>query len=184
MIGARREKVFGPGRYVPLDRNAKCRIAAYARAWSARNRQPGSTQGADHPRLPGRAAGPAVGLPQRPHRLLLSVLPAHRREGGLCQEHGCRGAEALEWADVLTPISSMMSCEERQRMRARKLHSGGVPWLGAITRSFDCRCCCRGLGPGPLSRVALDFMDAPGEDFIRKRWSATHCERLRRDRRP
>jgi hypothetical protein len=36
----RREKVFGPGRAVPLDRNAKGRIAVYARAWSARNRQP------------------------------------------------------------------------------------------------------------------------------------------------
>ncbi len=30
----RREKVFGPGHAVPLDRNAKVRIAAYARAWS------------------------------------------------------------------------------------------------------------------------------------------------------
>ena len=35
----RREKVFGPGRAVPFDRNAEARIAAYARAWSARNRQ-------------------------------------------------------------------------------------------------------------------------------------------------
>jgi len=39
MISARRQKVFGAGHAVPLDRNAKCRIAAYARAWSARNRQ-------------------------------------------------------------------------------------------------------------------------------------------------
>ena len=39
-----REKVFGPGRAVPLDRNAKARIAAYARAWSARNRQQRSTK--------------------------------------------------------------------------------------------------------------------------------------------
>ena len=31
----RREKVFGPGRAVPLDRNAKARIAAYARACTA-----------------------------------------------------------------------------------------------------------------------------------------------------
>jgi hypothetical protein len=30
----RREKVFGPGRAMPLDRNAKARIAAYADAWS------------------------------------------------------------------------------------------------------------------------------------------------------
>src|SRR5689334_19368999 len=39
LIRRRREKVFGPGRAVPLDRNAKARIAAYARAWSARHRQ-------------------------------------------------------------------------------------------------------------------------------------------------
>jgi hypothetical protein len=37
---AHREKVFGPGRAVPLDGNAKARIAAYAKAWSARNKQP------------------------------------------------------------------------------------------------------------------------------------------------
>jgi hypothetical protein len=36
-----REKVFGPGWAVPLDRNAKARIGAYARAWSARNSRPG-----------------------------------------------------------------------------------------------------------------------------------------------
>jgi hypothetical protein len=41
----RREKVFGAGRAVPLDRNAKARIAAYARAWSARHRQPGQHRG-------------------------------------------------------------------------------------------------------------------------------------------
>jgi hypothetical protein len=36
-LRGRREKVFGPGRAVPLDRNAKAHIADYARAWSARN---------------------------------------------------------------------------------------------------------------------------------------------------
>ena len=40
-----REKVFGPGRAVPLDRNAKCRIMAYARAWTARHREPGQHKG-------------------------------------------------------------------------------------------------------------------------------------------
>ena len=45
MRGRRREKVFGPGRAVPLDRNAKARIPAYARAWSARHRQPGQHKG-------------------------------------------------------------------------------------------------------------------------------------------
>ena len=41
----RREKVFGPGRAVPLDRNAKARIMAYAKAWGARHRQPGQHRG-------------------------------------------------------------------------------------------------------------------------------------------
>jgi hypothetical protein len=41
----RREKVFGPGRAVPLDRNAKARIMTYARAWGARHRQPGQHRG-------------------------------------------------------------------------------------------------------------------------------------------
>jgi hypothetical protein len=41
----RREKVFGPGRAVPLDGNAKARIIVYARAWSARNRQPRQHKG-------------------------------------------------------------------------------------------------------------------------------------------
>jgi Helix-turn-helix domain len=45
MRTARREKVFGPGRAVPLDGNAKARIAAYARAWSGKNRQPGQHRG-------------------------------------------------------------------------------------------------------------------------------------------
>ncbi len=45
MRGARREKIFGPGRAVPLDRNAKARIMVYARAWSARNRQPRQHRG-------------------------------------------------------------------------------------------------------------------------------------------
>ena len=63
---SRREKLFGPGRAVPLDRNAKARIMAYARAWGARHRQPGQTPRSDHPRLPGGPGGAAVGLPQQP----------------------------------------------------------------------------------------------------------------------
>jgi hypothetical protein len=54
MTGPRREKVFGAGRAVPLDRNAKVRIAAYARAWSARHRQPRQHHGPiDLPRFVG-----------------------------------------------------------------------------------------------------------------------------------
>ena len=98
----RREKVFGPGRAVPLDRNAKARIAAYARAWSARNRQPGQHQ------------GPIT-------RAFLDVLEAllwgfHNSRSGCCfpsyeaiaakaecaRSTVAEALKALEWAGVLT----------------------------------------------------------------------------------
>jgi hypothetical protein len=98
----RREKVFGPGRAVPLDRNAKARIVAYARAWSARNRQPRQHR------------GPIT-------RAFLDVLEAllwgfHNSRSGICFPSYERIAEAadcarstvaealrvLEWAGVLT----------------------------------------------------------------------------------
>jgi hypothetical protein len=41
----RREKVFGTGRAVPLDRNAKARIWAYAQGYTARHRQRGQHRG-------------------------------------------------------------------------------------------------------------------------------------------
>ena len=41
----RREKVFGPARGIPLDRNAKARIMVYARAWSEKHRQKGQHRG-------------------------------------------------------------------------------------------------------------------------------------------
>jgi hypothetical protein len=45
MIRRSREKVFGTGRAVPLDRNAKARVMAYAKAWGARHAQPGQHRG-------------------------------------------------------------------------------------------------------------------------------------------
>ena len=98
----RREKVFGPGRAVPLDRNAKARIAAYARAWSARNRQPRQHR------------GPIT-------RAFLDVLEAllwgfHNSRSGCCfpsyeaiaakaecaRSTVAEAIKALEWAGVLT----------------------------------------------------------------------------------
>lgn len=42
---AKREKVFGDGPTGPLDRNAKARIIAFAKAWNAAQRQPGQHKG-------------------------------------------------------------------------------------------------------------------------------------------
>jgi hypothetical protein len=102
MRGARREKVFGPGRAVPLDRNAKARIMVYARAWSARHRQPRQHR------------GPIT-------RAFLDVLQAllwgfHNSRTGCCfpsyeaiaaraecaRSTVAEALRALEWAGVLT----------------------------------------------------------------------------------
>src|SRR4029079_819262 len=101
-MSRRREKVFGPGRTVPMDRNAKARVTAYARAWSARNRQPGQNK------------GPIT-------RAFLDVLGAllwgfHNAHTGRCfpsyeaiaAKAGCarstvaEAIKVLEWAGVLT----------------------------------------------------------------------------------
>lgn len=109
----RREKVFGPPRGIPLDRNAKTRIMVYARAWSAKHKQPGQHR------------GPLT-------RAFIEVLEAllwgsHNSKTGLCfpsYEEIARKAEccrdtvyeairALEAADVLTWVNRIV----RERVR-------------------------------------------------------------------
>jgi helix-turn-helix protein len=41
LFAIHREKVFGPGRAVRLDRNARARVLAFAHAWNAKHRQTG-----------------------------------------------------------------------------------------------------------------------------------------------
>ncbi len=43
--GKRREKVFGPGRAIPLDKNAKARVWAYAQGYTALHRRKGQHRG-------------------------------------------------------------------------------------------------------------------------------------------
>ncbi len=112
---ARREKVFGPGRALPLDRNAKARIAAYARAWSGRNCQPGQHK------------GPIT-------RAFLDVLTAllwgfHNSRSGCCfpsyeaiaaraecaRSTVAEAVKALEWAGVLTWQNRITRVRERCR---------------------------------------------------------------------
>jgi len=49
-LRGRREKVFGPGHAVPLDRNAKARIEAYVKGYNARNKQPRQSTVGQSPR--------------------------------------------------------------------------------------------------------------------------------------
>ena len=99
---ARREKVFGPGRAVPLDRNAKARIAAYARAWSADNRQPGQRGGALARAVLDVLEALLWGFHNSRLRLLLPELRDDRRQGGCARSTVAEAIKALEWAGVLT----------------------------------------------------------------------------------
>jgi hypothetical protein len=110
-----REKVFGPGRAAPLDRNAKARVMVYARAWSARNKQPRQHK------------GPIT-------RAFLEVLEAllwgfHNSRTGCCfpsyesiaakaechRDTVCEALKALEWAGVLTWQNRITRASVRQR---------------------------------------------------------------------
>ena len=132
MRTARREKVFGPGRAVPLDRNAKARIAAYARTWSARNR------------LPGQHKGPIT-------RTFLDVLTAllwgfHNSRTGCCfpsyeaiaaktecaRSTVAEALKALEWAGVITWQHRIT----RIRERCRDLF-GGEGWRWRVIRTSN-----------------------------------------------
>ena len=100
---ARREKVFGPGRAVPLDRNQKARITAYARHWDRLHRQPGHKKGG----ALGRAALDVLGA-------LLWVFhnsrsgccfPSYERiadKAGVARSTVAEAIKALEFAGVLT----------------------------------------------------------------------------------
>jgi hypothetical protein len=115
MIRRRREKVFGPGRAVPLDRNAKARILAYARAWGARHKQPRQHK------------GPIT-------RAFLEVLEAllwgfHNSRSGCCfpsyaaiaakaecaRSTVAEALKALEWAGVLTWAHRITRIQVRER---------------------------------------------------------------------
>jgi len=110
---SRREKVFGPGRQIPLDRNAKARVAAYAKAWDRRHRQPGQRGGAL-----GRAALDVLGA------LLWAF---HNARSGCCfpsyeriaERAGCarstvaEAIKVLELAGVLTWQNRIARIRER-----------------------------------------------------------------------
>jgi hypothetical protein len=112
-MSGRREKVFGPGRTVPLDRNQKARIAHYARAYSARNRQPG------------QHGGPITHAAQRVLSALLwafhnsrtgRCFPSYERiaeAAGVARSTVAEALKALEFAGVLTWQNRIVRVRER-----------------------------------------------------------------------
>jgi hypothetical protein len=169
MTVARRKKVFGPGHAVPLDRNTKVRIAAYARAWTAKHRQDRQHK------------GPLT-------RAFMDVLAAllwqfHNTRTGTCfpsyesiaERAGCARStvaaaiKALEWAGVLTWQHRIT----RIRERCSDLF-GNISWRWRVIRTSnayvfrdpkgaDCRqLSSKSENPtGTQDQVILDPVEAP-----------------------
>ena len=109
----RREKVFGAGRQVPLDRNAKARINAYARAWDRLHRQPGQRGGAI-----GRAALDVLSalLWQFHNARTGCCFPSYERiaeRAGCARSTVAEALKALEFAGVLTWQNRIVRVRER-----------------------------------------------------------------------
>jgi hypothetical protein len=110
-----REKVFGPGRAVPLDRNQKARIAAYAKAWDRQHRQPGQRGGAL-----GRAALDVLGAMLWVFHNARSgcCFPSYERiaeKAGVARSTVAEAIKALEFAGVLTWQNRIVRVRERCR---------------------------------------------------------------------
>jgi hypothetical protein len=131
-LRARREKVFGPGHVVPLDRNAKARIAAYARAWSRLHR------------AEGQHTGPITRAAQDVLRALLWQF--HNARSGCCfpsyerisEAAGCSRStvalalRALEFAGVLTWVNRIV------RVRELVTDLFGKPaWIWRVVRTSN-----------------------------------------------
>jgi len=173
MIRQRREKVFGPGRAVPLDRNAKARIAAYARAWSARNRQPRQHR------------GPIT-------RAFLDVLEAllwgfHNSRSGCCfpsyeaiaakaecaRSTVAEALKALEWAGVLSWQNRITRILVRERdlfgqwadrwrvIRTSNAYVFRDPNHPGLPCGFSCK--SENL-PGTRNQEPTDLLSAPAPD--------------------
>jgi hypothetical protein len=100
---------------VPLDRNAKARIATYAKAWDRQHRQPGQRGGAL-----GRAALDVLGaLLWAFHNARTGCcFPSYERiaeRAGCARSTVAEAIKALEWAGVLTWQNRITRIRERCR---------------------------------------------------------------------
>jgi len=106
----RREKVFGPGLAVPLDRNAKARIATYASAWDRQHRQPAQRGALGRP---GRPEGAAVGFHNSRSGCCFPSYERIATKAGCARSTVAEAIKALEFAGVLTWQNRIVRIRER-----------------------------------------------------------------------
>lgn len=97
-----REKMFGAGRGLPLDRNAKVRVMAYAQAWNARHKRPGQHHGPLTRTFMDVLEALLWGFHNSRDGRCFPSYEAIAKRAGCCRDTVCEAIKALELADVLT----------------------------------------------------------------------------------
>ncbi len=100
---------------MPLDRNAKARIAAYARAWSARNRQPGQHKGPITRAFLEVLSALLWGFHNSRSGCCFPSYEAIAAKAECCRDTVCEALKALEWAGVLSWQNRITRASVRQR---------------------------------------------------------------------
>ena len=160
-IRLRREKVFGAGRAIPLDRNAKARVMVYASAPGAPVTPAGpATQLSADPYVPG---GAAMGLPQQPLRRLLPQLRIHCRQGRLRPFDRSRGAGVRHrQASEFLKFASTLRSDQAGKLKLVPLRNpDSLNDLASSIRSLDAPMAFAGGG-----RLAAAVTEAGGLGLI------------------
>jgi Helix-turn-helix domain len=109
--------VFGPGPRVPLDREAKVRVMAYARAWNARHRQPGQHRGPLTRATTEVLEALLWGFHNAGTGACFPSYAAIATKAACCRDTVREAIRALERAGVLTWVNRIV----RERVRERDL---------------------------------------------------------------
>ena len=110
----RREKVFGPARGTPLDRNAKVRIMFYVRAWNATHRQPGQHRGPITRAYIEVLEAMLWGFHNSRSGLCFPSYEAIAKKAVCCRDTVYEAIRALEAADVLTWVNRIVRQQVRE----------------------------------------------------------------------
>ncbi len=113
--GRRREKVFGKGRCQPLDRNAKVRITVYARAWSARHKQPGQHRGPLTRAYLEVLAALLWGFHNSQDGRCFPSYETIAGRAGCCRDTVYEAIKALEAAGILTWVNRLVRVQFREK---------------------------------------------------------------------
>jgi len=110
----KREKVFGPARGIPLDRNAKARIIAYAKGWNAKHKQPGQHRGLLTRAIMEVLEALLWGFHNSRDGRCFPSYEAIAEKAECCRDTVYEAIKALEFANVLTWVNRITRIQVRE----------------------------------------------------------------------